>query len=61
MQVERFVLIVGYMMAPIGIIYGEDGTAYTYGVYEISGAQYYFDMYSRMAVSEVCTEVQIAI
>lgn len=36
--------------------YGEDGTAYTYGVYEISGAQYYFDMYSRMAVSEVCTD-----
>ena len=33
--------------------YGEDGEAYRYGVYEISDAKYYFDMNSRMAVSEV--------
>ena len=36
--------------------YGEDGEAYRYGVYEISDAKYYFDMNSRMAVSEVCTD-----
>ena len=36
--------------------YNEQGEAYTYGAYEISGAKYYFDMYSRMAVSEVCTD-----
>ena len=35
--------------------YGSDGNPYTNGIYEISGANYYFDVNKRMARSEICT------
>ena len=43
-------------MEPIGITMVKTVRHTEYGVYEISDAKYYFDMNSRMAVSEVCTD-----